>query len=294
MIAHAWPFAAASLGGAVLALWVHRRVRGFLPEDPPGPGRKRHPRPTPMLGAWPALVACACAWSADARWLAASTALACACGLGDDLRKARGQGGLDWRIKAIVLSAAAGLGVVELGIAGLGGAELGSVEAQRAVLLGALLFGVINAVNFLDNQDGVALALGGVGLASIALRDGDPLAAGLTATWLAFLPLNWPRARSFLGDAGAYALGAGLGVLALRPLAVDGPAQLWRALAPLAVIALDFVQVVIVRLVIGHAPWKGDRRHLTHLLLLAGLPRALIAPVLAVIAGGVAWLALGG
>ena len=284
MIASTWPYALASLCGAGLAWLVHTRVRGFLPEDPPGLGRKRHLRPTPMLGAWPATLAVAAAALAGEPALAGVIALAGSTGLADDLLKARGHDGLDWRWKTLALVLAAGLGAGALAPAPL--------SPGTPLLVGLLLFCTINAVNFLDNQDGVALALGGVGLAAIALRDQDPLAAACAGLWLAMLPLNWPRARVFLGDAGAYALGACLGLFALRPLA-QGEAGLWPALAPLAVPALDFTQVVCVRLVLGRAPWKGDRRHLTHLLLLAGVPRVALAPLLATVAAAAALSARG-
>lgn len=279
MIASAWPYAFASLCGAGLAWLVHTRVRGFLPEDPPGLGRKRHLRPTPMLGAWPATLAVVAATLAGGIACAVVIGLAGLTGLADDLRKAHGHDGLDWRWKTLALVLAAGLGA--------GSLAPSPVPLGATLLVGALLFCTINAVNFLDNQDGVALAVGGVGLAAVALRDRDPLAATCAALWLVMLPLNWPRARVFLGDAGAYALGACLGLFALRPLA-QGGAGLLPVLAPLAVPALDFTQVVCVRLVLGRAPWKGDRRHLTHLLLLVGVPRAALAPLLAAVAAAAA------
>jgi hypothetical protein len=65
-------------------------------------------------------------------------------------------------------------------------------------------------------------------------------------------------------------------------LAADG--RPLAALAPTAVLWLDFVQVVSARLYLGYAPWIGDRRHLSHLLLGAGVPLPLVAPVLAAVA----------
>src|SRR5690606_21949632 len=95
----------ALLGAAWL---VHTRLRGFLPEDPPAAGRKRHPRPTPMAGALPATVATLLLLSQGLNWIAAAVALAGATGLADDLVKGRGDPrGLRWTTKAVGLAAAA-------------------------------------------------------------------------------------------------------------------------------------------------------------------------------------------
>ena len=82
------------------------------------------------------------------------------------------------------------------------------------------------------------------------------------------------------------ALGLALGAMAIRPAheAPLAPDLLW--LAPATVPLLDFVQVVGARLYLGYAPWIGDRRHLTHVLLVLGLPAWSLAPLF----GGVAAL----
>jgi hypothetical protein len=59
------------------------------------------------------------------------------------------------------------------------------------------------------------------------------------------------------------------------------------SLLPMAVFLVDFAQVVIARLIIGVAPWIGDRRHVTHILMNLHLPQWLLAPLLA----GGGWLA---
>ena len=86
--------------------------------------------------------------------------------------------------------------------------------------------------------------------------------------------MNWPRPRLFVGDAGAYLLGT---LLAATSLAHRGDAA--RLLAPVAVQLLDFVQVVTMRLRLGIAPWRADRRHLTHIAQHLRVPRWLCAPL---------------
>ena len=94
-----------------------------------------------------------------------------------------------------------------------------------------------------------------------------------------FLPWNWPRARLFLGDAGAYQFGIVLAA-AVGHQAVDAP----EVLGAVGVQLADFVQVVTARLVLGVPPWVGDRRHLSHIAQNLGLPRAWVAPLLAAVA----------
>lgn len=270
------------MNGVVLALaattgllWLgdhcNRRWVGFLPDDPPRPGRKQHARPIPLAGVLlaPALMAAlgldGAAWSGWP-WAIAAVALAATVGFLDDRGKEHGRD-LGWRSKAIGLSLAAGCATLATGAS--------DGDPLRGLALLALAFVVINACNFLDNTDGVTASLVGVTLFSGGA--GWPPVAGAVA--LAFLPWNWPRPRLFLGDAGAYALGTVLAVAVLGRLR-GGAEALWLAAVPLA----DFVQVVVARLWLGLPPWVGDRRHLTHIVQNHGLPRVLVAPVFAALA----------
>ncbi|MGA0060100.1 MAG: MraY family glycosyltransferase [Planctomycetota bacterium] len=255
----------------LIVLWGYRQGRNVLPEDCPRPGRKRHGRPPPMAGIIPCLAAAIWFGVAGHPVLAGAVLVAGATGFGDDLRKAR-HDGLGWRTKACGL-----IGASALVVHGTLGIDAVPLEVCAAFV--AATFVCINATNFLDNMHGVATSVAVVGLALTA-AGGREEALPLAAIWLAFLPFNWPHGRAFLGDAGAYALGTSLAAMAV--LAADG--RPLAALAPTAVLWLDFVQVVSARLYLGYAPWIGDRRHLSHLLLGAGVPLPLVAPVLAAVA----------
>lgn len=261
-------------------LFMHRRLRGVLPEDHPGPARKNHKRPTPMLGALPALTAVVVLGWHREHFAATAVAVAGAVGLLDDVRKGRGREGSAWQGKAIGHAIVAALVVAALPT---------FPGAGFAVALAALVFVLVNAFNFLDNQDGVSTMLGVVALAALGVHSDRAVALTLAAAFLGFLPWNWPRAALFLGDAGAYALGAAVATQLVPTIALDVSRDLPAlalTLVPVAVPLCDFAQVVTVRLLLGVAPWKADRRHLTHVLLHLGVPKVAVAPLLAAAAVG--------
>jgi UDP-N-acetylmuramyl pentapeptide phosphotransferase/UDP-N-acetylglucosamine-1-phosphate transferase len=305
--------ALASSSTLALAWLVHTRVRGVFPDDQPhASGRKAHGRPIAMAGLLPAiLAAAACVWS-GAILLAVAVLTAAAIGFCDDLGKARPTDPDDpprdlvpWWGKGLVLLACAAL-VPFATFAGTMGTE-GPPSLRFAAALVVFAFVVVNAINFLDNMDGVATAVGCATLcfaalhapgwpavvdASIAPSDAPPTSAHhplpsalLLGIWLGFLPFNWPSPRMFLGDAGAYALGLACAAAAVTTAttATAGPSStLFLAGLATLVPLVDFTQVVVCRLVIGVAPWIGDRRHLSHLLHLhLGVPRRWVAPLLA-------------
>lgn len=262
--AYALPLATAAL---FVGDFVNRRVRGWLPDDPPRPGRKQHARPIPLAGVLlpfallPWLVAEASAW------LVVAVAIATTTGFVDDWHKERGRE-LGWRPKAVALGLAAMLAAT---------AWFPPWQQPGAWLLAvAWVFVLTNATNFLDNTDGVCAALSAVSLWALGAD---------AAAWaaLAFVPWNWPRPRLFLGDSGAYALGLLVGAHSLP----------WSGaqLAAVAVQCADFAQVVVARLVLGVPPWVGDRRHLTHVLQNLGLPRVAVAPLFAAVAAVLALVA---
>jgi len=133
---------------------------------------------------------------------------------------------------------------------------------------------LLNAVNFLDNMDGILGALIPVtagGFIALALLHGAPvhlaLAWGLIGACAGFLVYNAPPARIFLGDAGSHVLGFALAALALQSLEQSFT---WQHVAAVLVILgypiFDATFVVWDR-VAGRRPfYVGSIDHTTHRL----------------------------
>lgn len=128
-----------------------------------------------------------------------------------------------------------------------------------------------NAVNFLDNMDGIAAGISGVALAALALHapyGGGPVPAlAVALACCGFLPRNTtrPAAQIFLGDAGALFLGHAVGFFSL--LAILAAPGVALALAPLVAVLiplLDIAFVTIIRIREGRSPAVGGRDHTTH------------------------------
>lgn len=187
----------------------------------------------------------------------------------------------------------------------LAGHNVGPLPLMTPVgLLLSLLWivGLANAMNFLDNMDGMAAGIAFVialSLAGLALVGGSVdvafLAAALAGAALGFLRYNFHPASIFLGDAGSLLLGY---LLASAGLAVARPqAELVELLIP--VIALgypifDITFVSVTRALRGQHLTQGGKDHTSHRLArITGDTRKTALIVYALCAGlGVAACAL--
>jgi UDP-GlcNAc:undecaprenyl-phosphate GlcNAc-1-phosphate transferase len=139
---------------------------------------------------------------------------------------------------------------------------------------------IINALNFMDNMDGLATSLSiviSLSLFILSYLNGQYLVAALcmalVAACIGFLFWNRRPASIYLGDAGALYLGFILAAISIR-IDVNPDAQIIRVLVPLLIFAIpviDITQVVISRVSRGKSPFEGGRDHLSHLLLNKGL-----------------------
>lgn len=159
---------------------------------------------------------------------------------------------------------------------------------------------VVNAMNFIDNMDGLSAGVGAIASAcfmTVALLQGQWFVAScfalLIGSLLGFLRYNVPPARIFMGDSGSTVLGFLLAFLSVRLTFVPAeastflaaeaaagevrPGPLHAALAPLLVLAIplyDFTSVTVIRLSQGRSPFVGDLQHFSHRLVDRGLTRA--------------------
>jgi len=163
---------------------------------------------------------------------------------------------------------------------------------------------VTNALNFMDNMNGLCTGLGVIGagcFAVIAAAAGQYLVALIAlvgaGALLGFLPHNFPQASAFLGDAGSHLVGYLLAVLSILPhfYSRKNP-EVFAVFKPLLVLAVplvDLVWVVILRWRMGRPFYIGDNNHLSHRLVRHGWsrPRAvLFIWLLAAVTGGLALL----
>ncbi|HXF59231.1 MAG TPA: MraY family glycosyltransferase, partial [Candidatus Saccharimonadales bacterium] len=148
---------------------------------------------------------------------------------------------------------------------------------QSPILGGIAVIGIatlLNAVNFLDNMDGILGSIVPVtagGFAALALVHGAPvhlaLAWGLIGACAGFLVYNAPPARIFLGDAGSHLLGVALAALALQSL--QGSFIWGHVAAVLMILAypvFDATFVVWDRISGGRPFYVGSTDHTTHRL----------------------------
>jgi UDP-GlcNAc:undecaprenyl-phosphate GlcNAc-1-phosphate transferase len=141
-----------------------------------------------------------------------------------------------------------------------------------------------NLVNLIDGVDGLAagICLMLMGLlfyvaSQSALVFSLVITAGMCGALLGFLCYNFPPAKIYLGDGGAYFLGFLAGMLSMTHSQKGTVAA--ALLAPLFVLALPIVDVALAILrrgIKGLPLFRPDRRHLHHRLAEAGLSRTRI------------------
>jgi len=266
---------------------VARLARRFGALDRPA-GYKAHARPTPLLGG---LAIAAGVVGGLIHWLPASGTVGAvglsALGLGSVIILVAGVLDDAWGLAPrhkfawqVVAAGAAGLCLALLGVRLR--LFLPWPPVEIIILTVVWVVGITNALNLLDNMNGLCAGLGAVAacsLAAVNFRSGELIvalaASALAGACLGFLPYNWPRARIFLGDAGAMLIGFLLAALSVMGVYTRGAhIPLLAVFTPLFVLAvpvLDSVLVVILRLRVGHPPWVGDRRHISHRLVQRGM-----------------------
>jgi UDP-GlcNAc:undecaprenyl-phosphate GlcNAc-1-phosphate transferase len=138
---------------------------------------------------------------------------------------------------------------------------------------------IVNGINLLDNSDGLAgstVLVSAAGATCVAAIFDQALvvllALALVGVCAGFLWHNWYPAKVYLGDSGAYFLGALLAslVIRLRPETVSPAAGALIALLLLALPLVDTTYVVVKRIRHGIHPFTAGRDHLSHTLQDAG------------------------
>jgi len=202
---------------------------------------------------------------------------------------------LDWTIKLAGQFMAAGILAwqgVQIVSLPIGGLVIGSYGVSIVVTIFVTVL-VMNAVNFIDGLDGLVAGVVLIGTSVffiytyLLVQQTSPtnyfnlaslLSAIVIGVCLGFLPLNWHKAKIFMGDSGAMLLGL---LMATSALAVTGqidPAAVSSELLapaflplvlPLAILLLpllDLTLAVLRRIRAGKSPFSADRKHIHHKL----------------------------
>lgn len=164
------------------------------------------------------------------------------------------------------------------------------------------IVGITNAINFLDNMDGLSAGLSAVSAAFILLlgSQGDQflvstLAAAILGSCLGFLRYNFKPATIFMGDVGALFLGFLLAVTALQ-LRFPENLSIVTWMVPVFIMGVpifDMSLVVFSRLRRGLNPMTTPGKdHTSHRLVELGFSQREAVLILYLIAGTLGMLSL--
>lgn len=142
------------------------------------------------------------------------------------------------------------------------------------------LIGITNAINLIDNMDGLAagIALIAAGFLAYFFFRSDAyglllMAMAMAGSMLGFLVFNFPPAKIFMGDSGSLFLGFTLAALAVvhRPRASEVFTVIGVPTLLFLVPIVDTTLVTITRILRGQSPAQGGTDHTSHRLIAFGL-----------------------
>ena len=223
-------------------------------------------------------------------WLLAGATVMLAVGTVDDIRPLKPQSKLV--VQILVAAALAGLGL-QLRLTGY--------AALDVVITLVWIVGIANALNLLDNMDGLAAGIAAISAGFrvvFLLTDGNvegaALAAAVVGASAGFLVHNFNPASIFMGDAGSLFLGvmvAGLSLVGGWPYSRNVASVLLLPVLMLLVPIVDTMLVTVTRTLAGRPVSMGGRDHTSHRLVALGLTErsaVLFLYLMAVLSGAVA------
>ena len=159
---------------------------------------------------------------------------------------------------------------------------------------------ILNAINFLDNMDGLAAGIAVIASLFFAIVGSvrDQYFVTLLSTVVCgascgFLLFNRPPATIFMGDSGSQFLGLMLGLLGSMttyyvPDKTPTTASVMIPLLILAIPIFDLATVVFIRTRLGRPFYVGDNRHISHRFEKMGMgrPVSVLLVLLLVFASG--------
>ncbi|MFI6792766.1 hypothetical protein ACIBG4_36100 [Nonomuraea sp. NPDC050383] len=264
--------------GAVAARAVYTLLTRARPQDPDDRWTRKNHRGEPItLLEGPAFVAGAGAAAALVPGLPPRVRLAAllagggsgALGAYDDLYGTTSSKGFKGHLSALTRGevTSGAVKILGIGATGLGAAALVSGGPADTLVNGAAIAGAANLANLFDLRPGraikVGLLTGGPLLAAALLRD-RPVSAALAAVPLgaaaALLPDDLGE-RAMLGDAGANALGALLGLAAVTTLGRPGRLAVLGTVAALTAASekVSFTKVIAGNRVLNRLDMLGRR-----------------------------------
>ena len=163
---------------------------------------------------------------------------------------------------------------------------------------------VVNACNFVDNMNGLCAGLGAITALFFGIHSAMHthylvacLAFTVSGGLAGFLPFNYPKAKSFLGDSGSHLTGFLMAVLSILPhFYHEGQPNRWAVISPLPILGvflIDFTWVVLYRLRIGQPIYQGDNNHLSHKLVQNGNSQSRAVAILWLLQVVLGFLSLG-
>jgi UDP-GlcNAc:undecaprenyl-phosphate/decaprenyl-phosphate GlcNAc-1-phosphate transferase len=266
-------FAASFAGCALLtrfAIAVFRRIGHVAPEDP------WHDRPVALsagIAIWLTVAPIlwfALDWSLPTVGLAAAGTAMMFVGLIDDLRALRADLKLLLQFGVAIVLIGTGIYI-----------RLIPWPALSIPITFLWIVGLTNAVNLIDNMDGLApgvSAIAALFLGVLSLQNGDMTVAitsfALSGACGGFLLFNFPPARAFLGDTGSMFLGCTLAALTILSTRHHASSVFMALAAPVLILLVPIFNttfVAVTRTLLGKSVSAARPDHINYRLLAHGL-----------------------